>query len=200
MSSLMSGGVDGASSSTQQSVTPPPSQQQQPAQDLIRNKDTIDFLHFIRYLNIVYKSDINVRLKFLYGVSMNSKRLDWYFYKQKPILTFVYLKNLMLKDTQKRIQIYDSIFEILESKYSTNVHLDTKRDVAATGSSSNNSSSATSDTESSSTSKSVVQKSSLPLMNQVGDCKSLCINLVLLINLNIFFSIILRMNSLLFGA
>lgn len=70
MSSLMSGGVDGASST--QSVTPPPSQQT--AQDL-RNKDTIDFLHFIRYLNIVYKSDINVRLKFLYGVSMNSKWL-----------------------------------------------------------------------------------------------------------------------------
>jgi hypothetical protein len=32
---------------------------------------SIDFLHFIRYLNIVYKSDISLRLKFLYGVSMN---------------------------------------------------------------------------------------------------------------------------------
>jgi hypothetical protein len=30
---------------------------------------TMDFLHFIRYLNIIYKSDLNLRLKFLYGVS-----------------------------------------------------------------------------------------------------------------------------------
>jgi hypothetical protein len=30
---------------------------------------TMDFLHFIRYLNIIYKSDISMRLKFLYGVS-----------------------------------------------------------------------------------------------------------------------------------
>lgn len=33
-------------------------------------KETIDFLHFIRYMNIVYNSDANMRLKFLYGVSM----------------------------------------------------------------------------------------------------------------------------------
>lgn len=57
MSSLMSGDM---------------ADNQQLAKEL-RDKDTIDFLHFIRYLNIVYKSDINVRLKFLYGVSMNSK-------------------------------------------------------------------------------------------------------------------------------
>ena len=34
---------------------------------------TMDFLHFIRYLNIIYKSDINLRLKFLYGVSAIGK-------------------------------------------------------------------------------------------------------------------------------
>jgi len=35
------------------------------------SNESIDFLHFIRYLNIVYKSDISLRLKFLYGVSMS---------------------------------------------------------------------------------------------------------------------------------
>ena len=33
--------------------------------------ETIDFLHFIRYMNVIYKSDINIRLKFLYGITMN---------------------------------------------------------------------------------------------------------------------------------
>jgi len=36
-------------------------------------KESIDFLHFIRYMNIIYKSDTNIRLKFLYGVSLKSK-------------------------------------------------------------------------------------------------------------------------------
>lgn len=53
-------------------------------------KETIDFLHFIRYMNVIYKSDINIRLKFLYGVS--------------------------LKDTKSRISIYDNIFSVLNSK------------------------------------------------------------------------------------
>jgi hypothetical protein len=32
---------------------------------------SMDFLHFIRYLNVVYKSDAIARLKFLYGISIN---------------------------------------------------------------------------------------------------------------------------------
>ena len=42
--------------------------------------DSIDFLHFIRYMHIIYKSDISLRLKFLYGVSMNGN-LRVYTYK-----------------------------------------------------------------------------------------------------------------------
>lgn len=38
--------------------------------NLVEEQETIDFLHFIRYMNIVYKSDANMRLKFLYGISM----------------------------------------------------------------------------------------------------------------------------------
>ena len=54
-------------------------------------KESIDFLHFIRYMNVIYKSDINIRLKFLYGVS--------------------------LKSQTARIDIYNNIFIILSSKY-----------------------------------------------------------------------------------
>ncbi len=36
--------------------------------ELNLDHDKIDFLHFIRYMNIIYKSDINLRLKFLYGI------------------------------------------------------------------------------------------------------------------------------------
>ncbi len=32
------------------------------------DQNKIDFLHFIRYMNIIYKSDINLRLKFFYGI------------------------------------------------------------------------------------------------------------------------------------
>jgi hypothetical protein len=53
--------------------------------------DTIDFLHFIRYMHIIYKSDISLRLKFLYGVSMH--------------------------DPQSKIEIYNNIFSVLQSKY-----------------------------------------------------------------------------------
>lgn len=53
-------------------------------------KETIDFLHFIRYMNVIYKSDINIRLKFLYGVS--------------------------LKNTKSRISIYNNIFSVLNSR------------------------------------------------------------------------------------
>lgn len=72
MSSLMSGesATTDASSSTSSQSTQPST----PTIQDLRNKDTIDFLHFIRYLNIIYKSDCNERLKFLYGVSMNSKK------------------------------------------------------------------------------------------------------------------------------
>ncbi|CAF0720682.1 unnamed protein product, partial [Brachionus calyciflorus] len=52
--------------------------------------DNIDFLHFIRYMNIIYKSDANIRLKFLYGVSMN--------------------------DCEKKVQIYNGIFWVLANK------------------------------------------------------------------------------------
>lgn len=38
--------------------------------------ETIDFLHFIRYMNVIYKSDINIRLKFLYGITMNGSLLE----------------------------------------------------------------------------------------------------------------------------
>lgn len=34
----------------------------------VANQHKIDFLHFIRYMNVIYKSDINLRLKFLYGI------------------------------------------------------------------------------------------------------------------------------------
>lgn len=61
MSSLMSGEENGSES------------QQQQLKANLRDKDTIDFLHFVRYMNIIYNSDINIRLKFLYGVSMNSR-------------------------------------------------------------------------------------------------------------------------------
>lgn len=53
-------------------------------------KDSIDFLHFIRYMNIIYKSDINLRLKFLFGVSMQS--------------------------TQSKIHMYNNIFLAMNSK------------------------------------------------------------------------------------
>jgi hypothetical protein len=39
------------------------------------NNLSMDFLHFIRYMNIVYKADGNLRLKFLYGVSINGIQL-----------------------------------------------------------------------------------------------------------------------------
>jgi hypothetical protein len=39
--------------------------------DTSTKSDSIDFLHFIRYMHIIYKSDISLRLKFLYGVSMS---------------------------------------------------------------------------------------------------------------------------------
>lgn len=52
--------------------------------------DTIDFLHFIRYMNVIYKSDLNVRLKFLYGVCMSGK-----IFSKINILSFKkYLKTL----------------------------------------------------------------------------------------------------------
>ncbi|RNA28278.1 TBC1 domain family member 8, partial [Brachionus plicatilis] len=56
----------------------------------LEENETIDFLHFIRFMNIVYNSDANMRLKFLYGVSMN--------------------------DSQKKIDIYNGIFSVLLSK------------------------------------------------------------------------------------
>ena len=55
------------------------------------SKETIDFLHFIRYMNIIYKSDINLRLKFLYGIC--------------------------IKDTDRKIEIYNNIFSILNTKF-----------------------------------------------------------------------------------
>jgi hypothetical protein len=48
----------------------PPINYTLPENEIHRN-ESIDFLHFIRYLNVVYKSDISFRLKFLYGVSMH---------------------------------------------------------------------------------------------------------------------------------
>ncbi len=33
--------------------------------------ETIDFLNFIRYITIIYKSDISKRLKFLFAVCLN---------------------------------------------------------------------------------------------------------------------------------
>lgn len=44
--------------------------------ETIDSIDTIDFLHFIRYMNIIYNSDANMRLKFLYGVSMIGKIME----------------------------------------------------------------------------------------------------------------------------
>ncbi len=34
---------------------------------------TMDFLHFIRYMNVVYKADANLRLQFLYGLSVEGE-------------------------------------------------------------------------------------------------------------------------------
>ncbi len=44
--------------------------------DAIKNtventNDTIDFLNFIRYITIIYKSDISKRLKFLFAICLN---------------------------------------------------------------------------------------------------------------------------------
>jgi hypothetical protein len=50
--------------------------------------ETIDFLHFIRYMSIIYKSDLQIRLKFLYGIAIN--------------------------DTENKIKIYDNIFNHLK--------------------------------------------------------------------------------------
>lgn len=47
-----------------------PNSNEQKRSHSVEDQETIDFLHFIRYMNIVYKSDANMRLKFLYGISM----------------------------------------------------------------------------------------------------------------------------------
>ena len=35
----------------------------------IKSDSKMDFLHFIRYMNIIYKSDFSERIKFFYGIS-----------------------------------------------------------------------------------------------------------------------------------
>ena len=48
----------------------------------------MDFLHFIRYMNIIYKSDLTDRLKFFYGISTTGNKSLNYLIKIKIICFF----------------------------------------------------------------------------------------------------------------
>ena len=55
---------------------------------------SMDFLHFIRYLNIVYKCDASTRLKFLYGVSLDGTNFSIvnFFFDFLYLMIFVFLR------------------------------------------------------------------------------------------------------------